>query len=62
MQDIFTFLIAGLQLKKISLPLINIESHCMNLYATANNVYFTILMCHKITDENVKFEKYNGIR
>ena len=34
----------------------------MNLYATANNVYFTILMCHKITDENVKFEKYNGIR
>ena len=34
----------------------------MNLYATANNVNFTIFLCQKINDENVKFEKYNSIR
>ena len=52
----------GATIEQIFYALINFESHCMILYAIANNVNFMILLCQKITNENVKFEKYDGIR
>ena len=40
----------------------NFEFYCINLYAIANNENFPILLCQKITDENVKFKNYNVIK
>ena len=34
----------------------------MDLYTGANNVNLPILLCQKITNENVTFENYNFIR
>ena len=52
----------GATIERILSALTNFESHCMILSAIANNLNFIILFWQKITDENVKFEKYNGIK